>query len=88
MQKLSTALALILVAGTASAQVFDVSDMHMGRTMLETQISQAFNEYNIDQDLSELTLATLAKIEGALSNRNEGGGFDVRGAIEAAIRNN
>jgi hypothetical protein len=89
MKKLSTAtaLALILVAGTASAQVFDVSDMHMGRTMLEAQISNAFTDYGIEQDLTVLSLAQIATIEGILSDSSLSNS-DTKAAIEAAIRNN
>jgi hypothetical protein len=87
MKKLSTALALILVAGTASAQVFDVSDMHMGRTMLEAQISSAFKEYGIEQDLTVLSLSQIATIEGILSD-SDNDNSETKAAIEAAIRNN
>jgi hypothetical protein len=87
MQKISTVLAMILLAGTASAQVFDVSDMHMGRTMLEAQISNAFKEYGIEQDLTVLSLAQIATIESALAE-TDNSNADTKAAIEAAIRNN
>lgn len=89
MRKLTTALVLILAAGTATAGVFDASDMHMGRTMLEQQIKNAFVEYNIDVDLTTLSLAQIAQIEGILSDpERDAGGNSVKSAVEAIIQNN
>lgn len=89
MRKLTTALALIFIAGTASAEVFDTSDMHMGRTMLETQISNAFKQYGIEQDLTLLSLSQIAQIEGVLSaSDKDSGGNNVKADVEAIIRNN
>ena len=89
MRKLTTALVLILAAGTATAQAYDVSDMHQGRTMLEQQITNAFVEYGIDVDLMTLSLAQIAQIEGILSEpERDGGGNSVKSAVEAIIQNN
>jgi hypothetical protein len=89
MRKLTTALALILATSASSAFAFDPADMHMGRTMLETQIKNAFVEYGIDYDLTALSLAQIAQIEGILSDpERDSGGNGVKSAVEAIIRNN
>jgi hypothetical protein len=75
------------VAGTASAQVCDLSDTRMGRTMLEAQISNAFKEYGIKQDLTVLSLSQIAMIEDILSD-SDYSNSESKDAIEAAIRNN
>jgi hypothetical protein len=89
MRKLSTTLALIFLATTASATTFDVSDMRSGRTMLEQQITNAFVEYGIEVDLTSLSLAQIAQIEGILSDpERNGGGSNVKSAVEAIIGSN
>jgi hypothetical protein len=87
MRKLSTTLALIFLATTASATTFDVSDMRSGRTMLEQQISNAFKSYGIEQDLTVLSLSQIAVIESILADTDYSNS-DRKSAIEAAIRNN
>ena len=89
MRKLSTAIALIVATTASSAFAFDATDMRMGRTMLETQISIAFKEFGIKQDLTVLSLAQIAQIEAILSDPDKSsGGNNVKSAVEAVIRNN
>jgi hypothetical protein len=55
--------------------------------MLEAQISNAFKEYGIKQDLTVLSLSQIATIEGILSD-SDYSNSETKDAIEAAIRNN
>ena len=61
---LGLALALTTVGSFAFA--FETKDMHSGMTMLETTARQAFAEFNIDADPTDLTLKQLAQIAAAL----------------------
>lgn len=61
---LGLALALTTVGSFAFA--FETKDMHSGMTMLETTARQAFSEFGIEADPTDLTLKQLAQIAAAL----------------------
>jgi enamine deaminase RidA (YjgF/YER057c/UK114 family) len=85
MRKLTTALALIIATTASSAFAFDPTDMHMGRTMLEAQIANAFKTFGISHDATTLTLNQIAKIEGILAQSDESDA-DMKQSIEQALR--
>ena len=59
-------LALALTTFGSFAFAFETKDMHSGMTMLETSARQAFSEFGIDADPTDLTLKQLAQIAAAL----------------------
>jgi hypothetical protein len=85
MQKLSTAIALILATAATAAFAFDASDMHQGRTMTEMSLKNAFQWLRVDTDPMSLTLIQISKIEGVLSG-NDDSDADKKQAIQHIIQ--
>ena len=87
LRALAVVASLDCVASMASAEGYNTASMQQGLDTLETQIAQAFDEYQIDADPTTLSMAQIAVIIGVLDEpEKDSGGNDVKSAIEAAIR--
>ena len=87
LRALAIVASLGCVASMASAEGYNTSSMQQNLDTLETQIAQAFDEYQIDADPTILSMAQIAVIIGVLDEpEKDSGGNDVKSAIKAAIR--
>lgn len=85
--KIALAFAVMLPASYALAQDYDAAGMAEGLTMLELNVNNAFQRYEIDADPTSLSLAQLAEIVGILNDPNaNSGGTSAKAKIEAALR--
>ncbi|TYB90308.1 hypothetical protein [Oceaniovalibus sp. ACAM 378] len=85
--KLALALVVMMPATAALAQDYDAAGMQAGLTMIETNVGNAFQTYNIDADPTTLTLAQLVEIVGILNDPGKSsGGESAKASIEAALR--
>ncbi|NCO21273.1 MAG: hypothetical protein GW905_04515 [Rhodobacterales bacterium] len=85
--KLAIAFAVMLPASAALAQTYDAAGMQAGLTMIQTNVDNAFQEYNIDADPTTLSLSQLVEIVTVLNDPdNNSGGKTPKASIEAALR--
>jgi hypothetical protein len=87
--KAALVVAMLLPAAGAFAQAIDAPQMMASLSMLETNAVNAFDHYDINADVQDLSLGQLAAIVGVLNDPNaNSGGASAKASIEAIIRNN
>ena len=87
LRSLALIAALSCVSSGAFAKGYDTTSMQQGLDMLQTEVAQAFTQYQIAVDPTTLSMSQIAVIISVLNDPDkDSGGYDAKAAIEAAIR--